>query len=210
MIDHLGLGGSLLGTFAWDVHRDEWTWSDEEFRLYGYEPGEVEPTFDLALQHKLPAGRLRAEQALARATTPGFRFSNHHQIVDTRGRTREVVSGGTTATVPSVDGRTAHPLVQGFMVDITDSRSGLLSALAQADGTVRDLSKRERTVLLLMGEGRSNAEIATELYVSVNTVKTYVRTSYRKIGVVRRSQAVLWVVANRHLLLDPPPADPIL
>jgi DNA-binding CsgD family transcriptional regulator len=210
MIDYRDLGGAVLGTFTWDVERDAWTWSDEEFQLYGYRPGEVEPTFDLALSHKSPAGRARAEQALARAVTPGFRFSNHHQIVDSAGRSREVVSGGTTTTVAAVDERTEHPLLQGFMVDITDTHRGLLPALARSDGTLRDLSARERTVLLLMGEGRSNAEIAAELYVSVNTVKTYVRTSYRKIGVARRSQAVLWVIANRHLLLDPPPANRML
>lgn len=207
VIDDLDLGGGMLGTFTWEPDSDTWTWSDEEFLLYGYRPGEVEPSFDLAVQHKLRAGRARAEQALARAVTPGFRFSNHHQIVDTAGRTREVVSGGTTTTVASVDGRSAHPLLTGFMIDITDTHQALAPALAEAEEIIRTLSARERRVLLLMGEGRSNAEIATELYISVNTVKTYVRTSYKKIGAVRRSQAVLWVVANRHLLVDPPSAN---
>lgn len=210
MIDDLDLGGGVLGTFTWEPNTDTWTWSDEEFLLYGYRPGDVEPSFDLAIQHKLPAGRARAEQALARGATPGFRFSNHHQIIDTAGRTREVVSGGTTTATTSVDGRTTHPLMTGFMVDITDSQRALAPAYAEAEDVVRTLSARERVVMLLMGEGRSNAEIAAELYISVNTVKTYVRTSYRKIGATRRSQAVLWVVAHRHLLVDPPPANRVL
>lgn len=54
------------------------------------------------------------------------------------------------------------------------------------------LTVREFEVLGLVAAGLSNAEIAERLYVSVNTVKTYVRAAYRKIGVDRRSQAVIW------------------
>jgi DNA-binding CsgD family transcriptional regulator len=58
------------------------------------------------------------------------------------------------------------------------------------------LSAREAQVLVLIGQGLSNNEIAGRLFLSINSVKTYVRTLYRKIGVVRRSQAVVW--AARH------------
>jgi DNA-binding CsgD family transcriptional regulator len=204
------LGAGQLGSFTWDVERDHWTWSDAEYLIYGYRPGEVEPTFDLAIRHKLPAGRARAEQALAGAVTPGFRFSNHHQIVDTRGRTRVVVSLGATTAVPSLDGRTTRPVVHGYMVDITDQQGTVVTALAEADGIARSLSRRERQVLVLLGAGLSNSEIAERLFVSLHTVKTYLRTSYRKIGVARRSQAVLWVMANQRLLADPPRADELL
>lgn len=54
------------------------------------------------------------------------------------------------------------------------------------------LSTREAEVLSLICRGRSNLEIAAELYVSVNSVKTYIRQIYQKIGVTRRSQAVAW------------------
>ncbi|QBR93291.1 response regulator transcription factor [Nocardioides euryhalodurans] len=54
------------------------------------------------------------------------------------------------------------------------------------------LTPREVDVLALIGTGATNAEIAAELFVSVNSVKTYIRTAYRKIGVSRRTQAVLW------------------
>ncbi len=54
------------------------------------------------------------------------------------------------------------------------------------------LSAREAEVLALICRGRSNLEIAAELYVSVNSVKTYIRQIYAKIGVARRSQAVAW------------------
>jgi DNA-binding NarL/FixJ family response regulator len=54
------------------------------------------------------------------------------------------------------------------------------------------LSTRELQVLGLVSRGLSNTEIGQELYVSINTVKTYIRTAYRKIGVHSRSQAVAW------------------
>jgi two-component system, NarL family, response regulator LiaR len=52
------------------------------------------------------------------------------------------------------------------------------------------LSRREAEVLGMVVSGLSNNDIATSLFVSVNTVKTYIRSAYRKIGVTTRSQAV--------------------
>ena len=58
------------------------------------------------------------------------------------------------------------------------------------------LSQRESEVLVLIGRGLSNQEIAERLYVSVNSVKTYIRQVYAKTGVTRRTQAVAW--AHEH------------
>lgn len=58
------------------------------------------------------------------------------------------------------------------------------------------LSARETDVLALVAAGISNDEIARRLFLSINTVKTYVRTAYRKIGVTSRSQAVGWALQN--------------
>lgn len=54
------------------------------------------------------------------------------------------------------------------------------------------LTARELEVLGLITRGMTNQEIADELYISINSVKTYVRTAYRKLAVTRRSQAVSW------------------
>jgi DNA-binding NarL/FixJ family response regulator len=56
------------------------------------------------------------------------------------------------------------------------------------------LTEREVAVLELIAAGLSNHQIAAELYVSINTVKSYVRTAYRRIGVTSRSQAVIWAM----------------
>ncbi|HTW17280.1 MAG TPA: response regulator transcription factor [Nocardioides sp.] len=54
------------------------------------------------------------------------------------------------------------------------------------------LTGREAEVLALITQGYSNDEIARKVYLGVNTVKTHIRKTYRKIGVSRRAEAVLW------------------
>lgn len=54
------------------------------------------------------------------------------------------------------------------------------------------LTAREAEVLALITQGLSNQEIAEHTYLSINSVKTYIRTAYRKIEVTRRAQAVAW------------------
>jgi DNA-binding NarL/FixJ family response regulator len=50
---------------------------------------------------------------------------------------------------------------------------------------------REREVLTLIGRGRSNQEIARELYLSMATVKTHVNRLFAKLGLRDRAQAVV-------------------
>ena len=53
-----------------------------------------------------------------------------------------------------------------------------------------NLSKRELDVLTLMAGGLSNQEIASRLFVSLNTVKTHTSNLFEKMDVKRRTQAV--------------------
>lgn len=52
------------------------------------------------------------------------------------------------------------------------------------------LSKRELSVLQLMADGYSNQEIADQLFVSLNTIKTHISRLFEKMEVKRRTQAV--------------------
>ncbi len=58
------------------------------------------------------------------------------------------------------------------------------------------LTPREGQIVGLIVTGLSNREIGEELDLSVNSVKTYIRSAYRKMGVERRTQAVLWGLAQ--------------
>jgi DNA-binding CsgD family transcriptional regulator len=54
------------------------------------------------------------------------------------------------------------------------------------------LTDREREVLALICEGRSDAQMGTMLNLSQNTVRNHIASLYRKIGVNRRSAAIIW------------------
>lgn len=60
----------------------------------------------------------------------------------------------------------------------------------------QSLTHRERVVLAELGEFITLEEIATRLWVTRNTVKSQVRSVYRKIGVSTRAEAVAWARAH--------------
>jgi DNA-binding NarL/FixJ family response regulator len=70
------------------------------------------------------------------------------------------------------------------------------------------LTRRETQVLGLIASGMSNSEIARATGLSINSVKTYIRGAYQKIGARTRSQALLWALENGCVsdrsLEDPP------
>ena len=63
---------------------------------------------------------------------------------------------------------------------------------AQSNGGIGEvqLTKREIEVLVGMSNGRSNAQIGQELYLSEDTIKTHARRLFRKLGAADRAQAV--------------------
>lgn len=63
------------------------------------------------------------------------------------------------------------------------------------------LSAREREVLALLAEGRSNAEIAEALFISENTVRNHLASTYGKLRVGSAREAVAW--AWRHGFITP-------
>ncbi len=62
------------------------------------------------------------------------------------------------------------------------------------------LTEREKDVLRLLGKGRSNKEIAAELFITERTARTYVSNILGKLGLASRTQAALWAV--EHHLVD--------
>lgn len=58
------------------------------------------------------------------------------------------------------------------------------------------LTAREAQIVDLIATGLSNDEIAALTRLSINSVKSYIRAAYRKMGVSSRSQAVLWAFGS--------------
>ena len=81
---------------------------------------------------------------------------------------------------------------RGELVVELDTAAPLGQAPSDWPGRAHGLSEREAEILTLICRGMSNNQIAQHLYLSINSVKTYIRTLYRKIDVDTRSRAVIW------------------
>jgi DNA-binding NarL/FixJ family response regulator len=80
----------------------------------------------------------------------------------------------------------------GEQVVALDGRADRPVGTVDWPGRAEGLTERESEVLSLICQGLSNQEVAQALYLSINSVKTYIRLLYRKIGAGSRSQAVIW------------------
>jgi len=83
----------------------------------------------------------------------------------------------------------ARRLLAAFPV-AEPEQAGLSKTQSPESELVEPLSERELEVLQLIAEGLTNPEIATRLYLSLNTVKVHTRNIYGKLGVHSRTQAV--------------------
>ena len=88
-----------------------------------------------------------------------------------------------------------HAIAAGQLV-VSPSRGR--SSLVGGDwpGREEGLTAREAEVLSLITMGLSNQEIAERTLLSLNSIKSYIRSAYRKIEVDSRSKAVLWGVEH--------------
>ena len=66
-------------------------------------------------------------------------------------------------------------------------------------GREEGLTARESEVLALITQGLSNSQIAQRTSLSINSIKSFIRTGYRKIEVTTRAHAVLWGVTHGFL-----------
>ncbi|MGW2639715.1 response regulator [Streptomyces sp. NPDC001348] len=81
-----------------------------------------------------------------------------------------------------------QPEVAGALLSQEDANSG--------QGRPGSLTEREREVLGLIADGRSNREIARALVLSEKTVKTHVSNILMKLDLADRTQAALWAVRH--------------
>ena len=110
---------------------------------------------------------------------------------------RQGVHGYLSKSLPAAELVDALEAIHAGEVVVSDPPQQSRPA-SQSDWPGRDkgLSDRESEVLALITQGKSNAEVASLTYLSINTVKSYIRSAYRKIDVPSRTQAVLWGIEN--------------
>lgn len=155
----LGLGEpQRVGRFRFFLDGQRWEWSDAVARMHGYEPGQVEPTTELLLQHKHPEDRERVAAVLDHVLK-GKPFSSRHRIIDTAGHTRCVVVAGDRM----VDDSGALAGTSGFYVDVTDSLHTDITNVLEAVADAR--AKIEQAKGVLMSAYGISAERAFDLLV---------------------------------------------
>ncbi|HEV8045439.1 MAG TPA: PAS domain-containing protein, partial [Rubrobacter sp.] len=79
-----------LGNWEWDPRTGEIYWSDETFRIYGYEPQSFVPTFERLLEVVHPDDRKMLSQALERAHYDDRPYDFEHRVVKPDGEVRVV------------------------------------------------------------------------------------------------------------------------
>ena len=87
-------------------------------------------------------------------------------------------------------------IMSGEIVILAGESESSVGGAGDWPGRSVGLSPREAEVVALIALGLSNQEIAERAYVTINSVKSYIRSAYRKIGVQRRTQAVRWALEN--------------
>ncbi len=136
--------------------------------------GHVKRAAERAALRDLPEAESECERALALVDRHGYRRA----FVDSGLAVREVL-------VDYVAGVRPFRMLATQLLE----RMGLDGGVTSAQFVER-LTERELTVLRYLPTMMSNSEIAAEMYFSVNTVKTHLKSIYRKLEVTRRRQAV--------------------
>jgi DNA-binding NarL/FixJ family response regulator len=89
----------------------------------------------------------------------------------------------------------------GLVRRIVDDYPTLVRRVQEQDGPIGRLTDREREVLVRIGQGMTNQQIAAALAMSVSTVKVYIRSLFKKLDLPNRAGAA--VFASREGLLEP-------
>jgi DNA-binding NarL/FixJ family response regulator len=158
--------------------------------------GDQDVPADIALFDTF-AGR---RHTLARAAEMVRERAAGHVVLYTWDATPEFIKAAQEIGVSGIvlKSRSAEALVDCLERIVCGERVGFDGASSRHWSRVVELSDRESEVLALIARGLTNAQIAEELYLSVETVKTYVKRLYAKLDVHNRAQAA--VAASLHEL----------
>jgi DNA-binding NarL/FixJ family response regulator len=124
-----------------------------------------------------------------------YTWNFHPDLIDHA--RRQGAHGYLSKTLPARDLVAALEAVHAGETVVSDPpRRARAASGLNWPGRQEGLTDREAEILALITQGKSNADVAALTFLSPNTVKSYIRTIYRKIDVASRTQAVLWGVKN--------------
>ena len=145
-----------VGSYKNNLDKNEVTWSDEMYRLFGYEPGEVSPNFDLVTSHVHPDDRERFIQANRAFLAGNQEFSLEYRIVRKSGEIRTIRSKARMESDPSG----AHKVRYGALLDITEQK--------ETERALRESEERFRTAFYLSPDPVNINRVSDGLYVDIN------------------------------------------
>lgn len=137
------------------------------------------------------AGRRHALSRAASMVRDGF---VDHVVLYTWDATADFLAQVEDAGVAGVilKSVSSERLVQALERTVSGERMGMSNVTrSPRSEQTNELSNREKEVLALLALGSTNRQIASELYLSVDTVKSHMRRLYSKLGVSNRTQAAL-------------------
>ena len=105
-----------MGDYDWHIPTDTNTWSDQLFRIYGYEPGEFHPSYEKFLSLIHPEDRDRISALHQNAYATGEPYQMIERIVRPDGEVRYLSSNGEVI----MDGEGTPVRMRGTCVDITE------------------------------------------------------------------------------------------
>ncbi|WP_210649652.1 response regulator transcription factor [Nocardioides sp. SYSU D00065] len=149
-------------------------------------------TFGMGLANDSAVRRLVEDPKVRRVAVYTWNF----QPWLTRDTLEQGVRGYLSKSLPAARLVDALAAISAGEVVVSPSRGR--SSLVGGDwpGREEGLTAREAEVLSLITMGLSNQEIAERTLLSLNSIKSYIRSAYRKIDVDSRSKAVLWGVEH--------------
>jgi len=181
LIGELEQGDRNLVLVLEDYHLAEGTAVAESVAYFiDRRPSRLQVVLATRSDPQLPLGRWRANGQLAEIRAGQLCFADQ-EVADFFGHS------GIETAMAALD-RLPDP---GILPALAASLQGkFLVPTRRSAAFGQELSEREVVVLRLLATGLSQREIAAQLYVSHNTVKTQVRMAYRKLGAGTRAQAV--------------------
>ncbi|HEX6474070.1 MAG TPA: response regulator transcription factor [Candidatus Limnocylindria bacterium] len=145
-----------------------------------------------------------------RATLPSTRVVMLTSYPDEEAVLSAIIAGASGYLLKQVRGRDLVAALEAVgrgesLLDpaVTEKVLERVRRVASGSGTdeLADLTAQERKILLLVADGKTNKEIAAEVFLSDKTVKNYVSSILSKLNLQRRTQAAAFV-AKHHLSPD--------
>ena len=179
-----------VGSWEWDVARDQVWWSDEMYRVYGLEPGQAEVTLGTFLEQVHPDDRERVRGAVDASLRTAQPFELDHRIVRPGGDVRTLHARGRVET--DRNGRVTR--MAGTGQDVTGAREAEETARRlAAERAARDEAEAGRRRLELILEGIAESFVALDAewrytYVNARAEETLGRPRRELLG------RVMWEV----------------